>query len=152
MDLGLQHAITDICLIVPDVDRSIDFYEKIGFQLRRRNEGFADFDAAGTTLALWEGKHLSEHVGFAEADFSRPSHRVMTAMRVASDDVVNAVYDDLLGKGIAGLTKPQVYEWNAYAVYFTDPDGNVWEVYAWRPAGPYDAGVPPENKPAAELL
>lgn len=151
MGLGLQHAITDICLIVPDLDRSIAFYEKIGFPLRRRNEGFADFDAAGTTLALWEGKHLGEHVGFAEANFAQPSHHVMTAMRVAGDDVVNAVYDDLRGKGIADLKAPKIYEWNAYALYFADPDGNIWEIYSWRPTGPYDAGVPPENKRAANL-
>lgn len=152
MGLGLQHAITDICLIVPDLDRSIEFYEKIGFPLRRRNEGFADFDAAGTTLALWEGKHLGEHVGFPPADFSRPSHRVMAAMRVASEDIVNAVYDDLLRKGIPGLTAPRTYEWNAFAIYFSDPDGNVWEVYAWHPKGPYDAGVPPENRSSSAAL
>lgn len=146
MALGLDHPITDVCLLVRDLDRSITFYEKIGFRLRRRNEGFADFDAAGTTLALWESKHLAEHVGFPAADPDRPVHKVMTAFRVDSPDIVNTVYAELIDKGVAVLAPPRIYEWNAWCLYFSDPDGNTWEVYAWQEQGPYGAGVPPKNK------
>jgi catechol 2,3-dioxygenase-like lactoylglutathione lyase family enzyme len=146
MALGMEHPITDICLLVGDLDRSIAFYEKLGFRLRRRNEGFADFDAAGTTLALWESAHLAEHVGFPAADPSRPVHKVMTAIRVDNPETVDAIYRELTGKGISALAPPRTYEWNARCFYFADPDGNSWEVYAWHAAGPYGAGVPPKNR------
>jgi catechol 2,3-dioxygenase-like lactoylglutathione lyase family enzyme len=146
MALGLDHPITDICLLVQDLDRSIPFYEKLGFRLRRRNPGFADFDAAGTTLALWESRHVAEHVGFSADGAEKPVHKVMTAFRVDSPAIVHAVYDELTAKGVPVLARPKTYEWNATCLYFSDPDGNTWEVYAWHPAGPYDAGVPPKNR------
>lgn len=146
MPLGTDHPITDVCMLVSNLDRSIDFYEKVGFRLRRRNEGFADFDSAGTTLALWESKHLAEHVGFAAADPGRPIHKVMTAYRVESPEIVHEIHDELIAAGIAVLGPPKVYEWNACCFYFADPDGNTWEIYAWNVEGPYNAGLPPKNR------
>lgn len=146
MPLGIDHPITDVCMLVSDLDRSIAFYEKLGFRLRRRNEGFADFDSAGTTLALWESRHVAEHVGFAAADADRPVHKVMTAYRVESPAVVHSIYDELIAAGIPVLGPPKVYEWNACCLYFSDPDGNIWEIYAWNVEGPYGAGLPPKNR------
>ena len=31
---------------------------------------------------------------------------------------------------------PQNYSWNARCCYFTDPDDNLWELYAWAEGGP----------------
>ncbi|TGV95582.1 VOC family protein, partial [Mesorhizobium sp. M2E.F.Ca.ET.154.01.1.1] len=34
--------ISDVCLLVENIERTVDFYvEKLGFRLRRRAEGFA---------------------------------------------------------------------------------------------------------------
>ncbi|MET3577468.1 catechol 2,3-dioxygenase-like lactoylglutathione lyase family enzyme [Mesorhizobium robiniae] len=36
MSLGQTKAITDICLLVEDIDRTIDFYtQKLGYRIRR---------------------------------------------------------------------------------------------------------------------
>ncbi|HXT07230.1 MAG TPA: VOC family protein [Roseiarcus sp.] len=133
-------------MLVHDLDRSIQFYEKLGFRLRRRNDGFADFDSAGTTLALWESKHVAQHVGFSAAEAEKPIHKIMTAYRVESPQVVQSIYDELIAAGVPVLAPPKEYEWNAYCLYFSDPDGNTWEIYAWNAAGPYGAGVPPKNR------
>ena len=34
------------------------------------------------------------------------------------------------------VSAPGDYPWNARCAYFTDPDDNVWEIYAWYPDGP----------------
>ena len=53
-DLVAGSSISDICLLVQDLDRAIAFYrDRVGFQLRRLAPGFADFFTAGVTLALW---------------------------------------------------------------------------------------------------
>jgi catechol 2,3-dioxygenase-like lactoylglutathione lyase family enzyme len=70
----------------------------------------------------------------------------MTAFRVDRPATVVAIYDELVAKGVEIKEPPRVYEWNATCIYFADPDGNTWEVYSWHPTGPYDAGVPPENR------
>ena len=41
---GRRHAISDVCLLVEDIERTVDFYvDKLGFRLRRRAEGFRRF-------------------------------------------------------------------------------------------------------------
>lgn len=147
MTLGMAHAITDICLLVQDMDRMCDFYaEKVGFTLRRRNEGFADFFAAGTNLALWEADHFAEHVGYPNRS-REPLHRVMVAIRVDDRATVDGIADEMAGRGVALLGPPKLYKWNAYCIYFEDPEGNVWEIYAWDDGGPYRKGMP-KDRPA----
>ncbi len=56
--------ITDVCLLVKDLDRAVAFYhDRLGFQLRRLAPGFADFCTAGVTLALWQVDHMQDHLG-----------------------------------------------------------------------------------------
>ena len=46
MEFAQRHAITDVCILVSDVERSIDFYTKrLGFMLRRRAEGYPNLVA-----------------------------------------------------------------------------------------------------------
>ena len=38
-------------------------------------------------------------------------------------------------KGVAFVRPPADYPWNARCVYFSGPDGEVWELYAWLAGG-----------------
>ena len=136
MAVGLDHPITEICLLVQDVERSIAFYEKLGFKQQRRGDGFVSFTTAGLGLALWESAHVAENVGFPAAEIDQLVHKVMTAFRVESSDIVESIYPELVAAGISILSPPKTYDnWNAHCIYFADPDGNAWEVYAWAEGG-----------------
>ena len=62
-------------------------------------------------------------------------------VREAFDDFVPdeaatvALLAELKAKGVPFQAPPADYEWNAYCAYFTGPDDEVWEIYAWRPGG-----------------
>lgn len=139
MGLGLDRPITEICLLVEDVDRSIAFYEKIGFRLSRRGDHFrfASFDAAGIKLAVWERKYVAEHVGLAAADPKSPGHKALIAFQVKNADDVDSAYEELIAADVAIIEPPRIFgAWNSYCFYFSDPDGNAWEVYSWGDGGP----------------
>lgn len=130
--LGRTEKITDTCLVCSDLERSIAFYrDKLGFKLRRKADGFADFASEGVVLALWEASHIARHVGISDAAHERLSHKVMVAMAVGSTDRVDALHDELVATGVEMHGAPKSYPWNAYACYFADPDGNLWEIYTW---------------------
>ena len=130
--LGGKAKISDVCMICQDLDRSIAFYrDKLGFQLRRKAEGFADFKSEHVVLALWEAGHIGEHVGIAESPVDPSVHKVMTALEVARAEEVDELHATLSANGVAMHGPPQAYPWNAYAFYFADPDGNLWEIYTW---------------------
>ena len=135
--LGKTYPITDVCITCRDLERSIDFYrDKLGFQLRRSAEGFADFVSEKVTLALWEIGHIAQHVGFRDPGDTDGIHKVMVAMEVPDTKDVDRLFDDLSEKGVSFSAPPKAYPWNAYCCYFQDPDGNLWEIYTWVGEGP----------------
>jgi len=129
--------ITDICFLVEDAERSIAFYtEKLGFKLRRRAPGFADFTGAGVTLALWEIGHISEHTGVSGLRSPPGLHKACGAFELPSPKAVDDAYAQLSAAGLVFHGPPEDFVWNARACYFADPDDNLWEIYAWLDGGP----------------
>ncbi len=135
MDFAQRYAITDVCILIKDAQRSVDFYVgKLGFTLNRRAEGFAEFTGAGLTLACWEIDHLSEHTGVSNARADGP-HKVCIAVRLPTPQEVEDAYVELSGKGVPFYKAPADYVWNARCAYFTGPDDELWELYAWNEGG-----------------
>lgn len=135
MSFAQTYPITDICILVKDVQRSIDFYiGKLGFELNRRAEGFAEFTGAGLTLACWEIAHLSEHTGVSGARADGP-HKACIAVRLPSPAAIDAAYAELISKGVPFYGEPDDYVWNARGAYFSGPDDELWEIYAWKEGG-----------------
>jgi uncharacterized protein len=130
--IGDKYPITDVCMTCRDLDASVAFYrDKIGLKLRRSQEGFADFTTGNVTLALWQLDHIKENVGLTGHYGDDQTRKVMAATEVPSVNAVDEIYHDLVAKGVAFTGPPKAYDWNAYCCYFSDPDGNLWEVYAW---------------------
>lgn len=130
-----RHAISDVCVLVADVDRSVAFYTgKLGFRLLHRAPGFADFAGAGLTLAVWAIDHIAAHCGVAAAR-APGVHKALIAVRLPAPEDVDACHAELAGKGVVFRGKPADYPWNARACYFAGPDDEVWELYAWLPGG-----------------
>ncbi len=137
MAFAQTHAISDICVLVADVERSIRFYVgKLGFRLLHRASGFADFAGAGITLAVWEADHVRQHTGLPTASPSPGVHQVMIAVHLPAPADVDAAHAELTAKGVAFETAPADYPWNARCCYFAGPDGELWELYAWHDGGP----------------
>ena len=132
----MAEAISDICFLVEDLDRAIQFYrDRVGFKLRRLAPGFADFFSAGVTLALWQVEHMQNHLRLPSRPGSTGGWRTMAAVQVESSDRVHAMHQELSARGVLFLVEPQAYPWNAYACYFTDPEDNLWEIYTWQEGG-----------------
>lgn len=129
--------ITDICLLVEDIQRTVDFYTNVlGFRLRRRAEGFADFHSDGVTLAAWELDHINRHCGVSNMRSPPMVHKACVAVRLQNPADIDAMYERLTSQGVKFVSSPTDYPWNARCAYFTDPDDNVWEIYAWHLEGP----------------
>ena len=132
----MAEVISDLCLLVQDLDRAVLFYrDVVGFQLRRRAPGFADFFTTGVTLALWQVDHMQSHLRLPSKHATTGGGRTMAAIQVESSERVRALHEELSAKGVSFLREPQAYPWNAYACYFSDPEDNLWEIYSWQEGG-----------------
>jgi catechol 2,3-dioxygenase-like lactoylglutathione lyase family enzyme len=130
--IGNIYPITDVCMTCKDLEESISFYrDKIGLKLRRSQEGFADFTSKHVTVALWQLDHIKEHTGVGGHPGDTETRKTMVAVEVPTAAAVDEIYNDLHAKGVEFVKPPETYVWNAYCCYFSDPDGNLWEIYAW---------------------
>jgi uncharacterized protein len=136
---GEAKKISDVCLLVEDIERTVDFYvNRLGFRLRRRAEGFADFHSQGITLAAWQLDHISRHCGVSNARAPARAHKVCVAVELEAPAEVDRIHAELSAKGVTFYRTPDNYVWNARCAYFTDPDDTLWELYAWLDGGPGD--------------
>lgn len=143
MQFAQAHAIQDVCILVTDLDRSIRFYtEKLGFKLKHRAPGFADFTGAGLTLALWERNHIEQHADVRVKPGSASA--VLIAVKLDSPAELDKAHDQLKESGVEFVRPPADYAWNARGAYFYGPDGETWELYAWL-----DGGAPGKIEAAA---
>ena len=130
MSLGALRNLTDVGLFVEDLERGIAFYgETLGFELRRRDIGFAEFHTNGVGLALWEVSDVTAALALEATP--RQGLTTMVAVRVETAEEVDALHDALVAKGVTIVQVPTTHSWNARTTYFSDPDGNLWEIYAW---------------------
>ena len=124
--------ITDFCFLVEDVERSVAFYrDKLGFALRTKAEGFADFKTEHVAFALWEIDHIAKTVGISNKRPEPGVHRSIGAIELKKPDEIDVLYAQLLERGVKFIAPPKDYPWQARCIYFTDPDDYLWEVYAW---------------------
>ena len=136
-------SIDAACLLVRDIQRSLDFYVNgMGMTPTRVNKGFANIRGVGADLAIWEVVQVENALGYRSAELIDSIQGAIVACHVESTGAVDDQYRKLKDRGIEFLGPPRVYDWNAYAVYFADPDGNLWEIYTWAEGGPpYDIPV-----------
>ena len=125
--------LSDVCLLVEDVARSVEFYrDRLGFAVKRLDTGFAEFWTGGVILALWQRDDLADNLDLPAA--RRAGTSTMVAVRMDSAADIDREYARLSAAGVGFHAPPADYAWNAYAAYFGDPDGHLWEIYHWRGA------------------
>lgn len=125
-----------VTLGVADLDRSIAFYEALGWPRSSASvEGeVAFFKLDGAFLALFGRAALAEdaHV----PDDGHGFAAVTTAINVDREDEVADVIV-LAERAGATVTKPATRAfWGGVSGYFADPDGFLWEV-VWNPGFPF---------------
>jgi len=136
----MDPRISMITLGVRDLQKSISFYEKLGFPRMDSPPSVAFFTLNSTWLGLYGRDALAEDAGVPAEGSGFAG--VALAHNVHSDVEVDRVLATAVAAG-AKLIKPgQKVFWGGYSGYFADPDGHLWEV-AHNPLfwiGPEDQG------------
>lgn len=149
----MEPRISIITLGVEDLDRAVRFYEAMGLKRHQGiTDGVAFFQMGGLILALWPRDELATDAGVGQVEpvYSRTSAGAATIeslpvfsnVALAYNTRSEAEVDEILAKAAqAGgrVIKPaQRAIFGGRQGYFTDTEGNLWEV-AHNPAFPIDA-------------
>ena len=133
----MEQRVSIITLGVTDLDRSRQFYERIGWRRSMaKSEGIVFFQSGGMAVALYPREELAKDANVAPDGTGFQG--VTLAYNARNRAEVDSVLADAVAAGAKLLKPAQEAFWGGYSGYFSDPDGFLWEV-AWNPAFPISA-------------
>jgi catechol 2,3-dioxygenase-like lactoylglutathione lyase family enzyme len=133
----MEQRISIITLGVADLNRSREFYERLGWRKSMaKAEGVVFFQAGGMALALFPRHELAKDANITAN--GQGFSGIALAYNARKREEVDSVLSEAKAAG-ATLVKPaQEAFWGGYSGYFSDPDRFLWEV-AWNPSFPMAA-------------
>ena len=130
----MEQRVSLISLAVADLERSVVFYEKLGWTRSfEAAEGIAFFQIGGLAFSLYPRDDMARDIGIP-ADGSGFAGFSL-AYNTRSQNEVNAVLQEAEAAGGRIVRAAADQFWGGYAGCFADPDGHLWEV-AWNPHFP----------------
>jgi predicted lactoylglutathione lyase len=127
----MEQRISLITLGVSNLNRSREFYERLGWRRCMDNtEGIVFFQAVGMALALYPRPDLAKDANITPE--GNGFSGVTLAYNARNRTEVDSVLKEAEAAGAKILKPAQEAFWGGYSGYFSDPDGFLWEV-AWNP-------------------
>jgi uncharacterized protein len=127
----MEQRLSIVTLGVADLERSREFYERLGWRRSMANaEGVVFFQAGAVALALYPRHELAK-----DANIAGDGHGfsgISLAYNARNREEVDAVLAEVEAAGARILKPAEEAFWGGYSGYFSDPDGFLWEV-AWNP-------------------
>jgi uncharacterized protein len=123
-----EQRLSIITLGVRDRAAMTAFYEDVIGFTNFGPRAMAMFDMGGFVLGLWERAKLAEDAGLADTGSVDDFRGVAMAYNARSRDEVDAIFARLEAAGANITKRPHESFWGGYSGYFTDPEGNPWEI------------------------
>ena len=127
-----MNRINLICLGVKNMEKSLAFYKRIGFQTHEKkdNPAVVFFNSQGTKLELYSIEDLAKDI-----NAENPPHiitggfcGITLAINLKSENEVDTFIEHVSNNGGIIVKRPEKVFWGGYSGYFQDPDGYYWEV------------------------
>lgn len=115
-------------LIVRDLAACTAFYrDTLGLPVAESEPDHAMFKVGDLYFFLQEASGAARMM--SEEPLDLQSGGRSHVLLAASVDDVDAMYADLKAKGVHVLRPPTDQPWGLRTAYFTDPEGNFWEIH-----------------------
>ena len=119
-----------------DVAALRDFYVALGWTCRYSDETFAAFNTGGAYFTLYDRATFALEAGVAFAGGATGGFSL--AINVNTIEEVDSTIAAARAAGATVTAEPVTRDWGGRSAYFTDLEGNLWEV-AWMPDSTFDA-------------
>jgi uncharacterized protein len=130
----MEQRLSLITLGVSNLNRSAEFYERLGWRRSMANtEGIVFFQAGSMALALYPRQELAKDATIASE--GQGFSGITLAYNTRNRNEVDSVLKEAKAAGATIVKPAQEAFWGGYSGYFSDPDGFLWEV-AWNPGFP----------------
>ena len=135
-DRTMEQRISLITLGVADMERSLAFYDALGWARVETHDGVVAYDLIGQTLGLYPLEKLAEDIGVSVNELG--AGRASLGYNCREKQQVAEVLKLAKGAGARILKPATDVFWGGHHGYFADPDGHIWEI-AHNPFSPLRA-------------
>ncbi len=127
----MEQKLSIITLGVKNMQIMRKFYEEqLSWKIEADNEHIVFYKLNGVLLALFSEESLAEDAGL---EYSASNFKSTTfAQNYPTIEAVDAVFSELKMLDVTIIKYPEKAFWGGYRGYFSDPEGNLWEI-AYNP-------------------
>ena len=126
----MEQRLSVVTLGVADLERSLRFYEALGWRRGNSHAEVAFFQLNGIVLSLFSRESLAADATVAAA--GQGFSGIVLAHNARDRAGVDTVLTEVRQAGGRIVKEAHDAFWGGYSGYFADPDGHLWEV-AWNP-------------------
>jgi methylmalonyl-CoA/ethylmalonyl-CoA epimerase len=120
-------GVDNIGVAARDLERSVEFYQSLGFIKAHENERGCTMVAGGTKLFIFPA---ASHDGLARSTTLEGNPPGIDHISLLVDDV-DRTYAEFTRRGIDFISTPADQSWGARTAVLRDPDGNNLYLLAW---------------------
>lgn len=126
----MKPKISIITLGVNDLQKSTEFYQKLGFKKTKKEPEISFFELENITFALFPKDKLAEDAKVPNNGTGLNNFTL--AHNVGSEKEVDETLKFVESRGAKIIKPAEKVFWGGYSGYFADLDGFLWEV-AYNP-------------------
>jgi catechol 2,3-dioxygenase-like lactoylglutathione lyase family enzyme len=126
----MEQRLSLVTIGVRDLERSLSFYEALGWRRGNSHAEVAFFQLNGVILSLFSRESLAADATVAAA--GQGFSGIVLAYNARNRAEVDTVLEEVRRAGGQIVKEAHDAFWGGYSGYFADPDGHLWEV-AWNP-------------------
>lgn len=125
----MKAKISLVTIWTNNIDKMKKFYNDIlGFKIKNDLGNYVEFDNDGVRFAICMRDVMYD---YSEEYYKQVNGQVLElAFPCSSALDVDKTYSDLIEKGVSFIHEPQNMPWNQRSALFSDPDGNIHEIFA----------------------
>ena len=122
-----------ITIITSNLPEMKQFYsEVLDFECIEDLGSYVEFRNQGVRFALTTPNIMYEGTKHSTYKEKRKGQSFELAFPLPTPEAVGKAYDEIIGKGATAVKAPEMMPWGRMTAFFSDPDGNIHELYSLR--------------------
>jgi len=127
----MEAKIDMIGIITSKFNEMLTFYRDVlGFKVKMQMESnYVEFENSGVRFAISTSKVMADATGHDSYKAEKRGQSLELAFRVPLEEM-DKTFKEIVDKGAGSVKSPEDMPWNQRAAFFSDPDGNIHEIFA----------------------
>ena len=123
-----------ITVIVDEIEPMKQFYmDVLSFMVIEDLGNYVEFKSDGVRFSLCTREVMYEATAHDSYRQPRAGQTFELAFPVGTQDDVDRIYREIIGKGVTPIKEPEMMPWGRKTAFIADPEGNIHEIYSYKP-------------------